>query len=228
MGRPGTLRDVSPTPPPLAAYWPLFGLRLATPRLVLTPVQDADLPELCELALAGIHDRAAMPFQVPWTDVPREELAANVLRFHWSRRAASTPEDWSVTFAVRCRGALVGVQELLGKDFAVTRTVSTGSWLGRAHQGQGIGTEMRSAVLQFAFDHLRAERADTGAFTDNGPSLAVSRKLGYRPDGTAVRQRRPGERAVQQRLTVDRAGFVRPDWMVQHRGLPACLPAFGI
>ncbi len=226
--RPGTLRDVSSTPPPLAAYWPLFGLRLATPRLMLTPLQDADLPEMCELILAGIHDRAVMPFQVPWTDAPTEELAENVLRFHWARRASSTPDDWSVMFMVRRRGVLVGLQELQGTDFAVTRTVSTGSWLGRTHQGQGIGTEMRSAVLQFAFDHLRADRADTGAFTDNAASLAVSRKLGYRPDGTQVRQRRPGERAVEQRLTVDRASFVRPDWMVQHRGLPACLSAFGL
>lgn len=226
--QPGTLRDVSPTSRPLAAYWPIFGLQLATPRLALTPLQDADLPEMCELIRAGIHDRSAMPFRIPWTDGPRDELIPNALRYHWSARAASTPDDWSVTFAVRRQGALVGLQELRGKDFAVTRTVGTGSWLGRSHQGQGIGTEMRSAVLQFAFDHLRAERADTGAFTDNPQSLAVSRKLGYRADGTEVIRRRPGERAVEQRLTVDRATFVRPDWMVQFRGLPACLPYFGL
>lgn len=226
--RPGTLRDVSPTPRPLAAYWPIFGLQLATPRLVMTPLQDADLPEMCELVLTGIHDEAVMPFLFPWTDAPRDELIPNTLRFHWSARAASTPDRWSVMFMVRRKGVLVGLQELSGKDFAVTRTVSTGSWLGRAHQGQGIGTEMRSAVLQFAFDHLRAERADTGAFTDNPQSLAVSRKLGYRPDGTAVLRRRPGERAVEQRLTVDRSTFVRPGWTVQFRGLPECLPYFGL
>lgn len=87
---------------------------------------------------------------------------------------------------------------------------------------------MRSAVVQFAFDHLKAARADSGAFTDNPQSPAVSRKLGYRPDGTAVLQRRPGERAVEQRLTLDRVSFVRPDWMVQVRGLPGCDSFFGI
>lgn len=226
--QPGTLRHVSPTPRPLAAYWPIFGLRLATPRLVLTPLQDADLPETCELILAGIHDRAVMPFALPWTAGAPAEVIANALRFYWSSRASSTPDNWSVLFAVRRQGELVGMQDLRGKDFAVTRTVSTGSWLGRAHQGQGIGTEMRSAVIQFAFDHLQAIRADSGAFTDNPQSLAVSRKLGYRPDGTAVLRRRPGERAVEQRLTVDRATFVRPDWMVQFRGLADCLPYFGL
>ena len=226
--QPGTLRDVSPTPRPLAAYWPIFGLQLATPRLVLTPLQDVDLPEACELILAGIHDRAVMPFAVPWTDGAPADVVANALKFYWSSRASSTPDNWSVQFTVRRQGVLVGMQDLRGKDFAVTRTVGTGSWLGRSHQGQGIGTEMRSAVLQFAFDHLRADRADSEAFTDNRQSLAVSRKLGYRPDGTAVLRRRPGERAVEQRLTVDRSTFVRPDWMVQFRGLPACLPYFGL
>ncbi len=212
----------------LDAYWPIFGLRLATPRLVLTPMQDADLPEMLELILAGIHDPDRMPFAIPWTDAPPAELVPNALRYYWSTRAASTPDDWSVPFVVRCGDEVVGMQDLMGRDFAVTRTVRTGSWVAAARQGQGIGTEMRSAVVQFAFDHLRADRADSGAFTDNAQSLAVSRKLGYRPDGTAVRQRRPGERAVEQRLTVDRASFVRPGWMVQIRGLPACRSFFGI
>jgi RimJ/RimL family protein N-acetyltransferase len=219
---------VSPTPLPLAAYWPIFGLRLATPRLVLTPLQDADLPEIMELILAGIHEPDRMPFALPWTDAPRDEMVANALRHYWSTRASSTPDDWAVPFMIRRKGELVGMQDLTGRNFAVTRTVSTGSWLGSAFQGQGIGTEMRSAVVQFAFDHLTADRADSGAFTDNAQSLAVSRKLGYRPDGTAVLQRRPGERAVEQRLTVDRTTFVRPDWMVQVRGLPASRSFFGI
>ena len=104
---------------------------------------------------------------------------ANTLRYYWTARGANTPAKWSVPFIVRMRGVLVGMQDLMGTDFAVTRTVSTGSWLGAAHQGEGIGAEMRSAVVQFAFDHLRAERADSGAFTDNPASLRVSEKLGY-------------------------------------------------
>lgn len=219
---------MSPTPRPLAAYWPVFGLQLATPRLVMTPLQDPDLPEMCERILAGIHPREQMPFAFPWTDAPRDELIPNALRFHWNVRASSTPDNWAVTFVVRRQGVLLGLQEIRGKDFAVTRTVSTGSWLGREFQGQGIGTEMRSAVVQFAFDHLRADRADSGAFTDNPQSLAVSRKLGYRPTGSVVVQRRPGERAVEQRMVVDRTSFVRPGWMVQIRGLPACLSYFGL
>ena len=124
-----------------------------------------------------------MPFKMPWTDAPRDELIANTLRYYWTSRGASTPANgrcrsWSA------RGVLVGMQDLVSKDFAVTRTVRTGSWLGAAHQGSGIGTEMREAVLQFAFDHLRAERADSGAFTDN------PRRCGCRRSSATVRRHR--------------------------------------
>jgi RimJ/RimL family protein N-acetyltransferase len=212
----------------LAAFWPIFGLRLATPRLTLIPLQDDDLAEALEVILAGIHDPVRMPFAMPWTDAPRDELIPNTLRYYWTARGASTPDDWSVPFLARRAGTVVGLQELTGRSFAVTRTVATGSWLGAAHQGQGLGTEMRSGVLQFAFDHLKATRADSGAFVDNAESLRVSEKLGYRADGTAVLQRRPGERAVEQRLTLDPSTFVRPGWDVQVRGLPACRDFFGI
>ncbi|MBM9466335.1 GNAT family N-acetyltransferase [Nakamurella sp. YIM 132084] len=87
---------------------------------------------------------------------------------------------------------------------------------------------MRSAVLQFAFEHLGAQRADSGAFTDNPASLAVSARLGYLPDGTRVVQRRPCERAVEQRLTLTPDGFRRPDWRVAVSGLDACRAEFAL
>lgn len=211
----------------LTRHWPVFGLRLASPRLILRPIADDDLAELVDLAVAGIHDPASMPFLMPWTDAPREELIAETLRYHWRSRATSRPENWSVLFAVRAGGTLLGTQELSGEHFAVTAAVGTGSWLGLAHQGQGFGTEMRRAVIDFAFDHLKATRAESDAFVDNPASLAVSRKVGYRPNGDAVQQRRPGERAVEQRLVLTPETFRRPPWAVQVAGFDACKAAFG-
>lgn len=45
-------------------------------------------------------------------------------------------------------GVVVGTQGIGARDFAIRREVSTGSWLGRAYHRQGLGTEMRAAVLQ--------------------------------------------------------------------------------
>ena len=205
----------------LTAFWPLFGLRLATPRLTLAVLADDDLPDLVPTILGGVHEPDRMPFSAPWTDAPAEDLARNSLAHFWTTRGATTPQAWTLHFVVRIDGAAVGLQDVRGRDFAVTRTVSTGSWLGLAHQGQGVGTEMRAAVLQFAFDHLRAVRAESGAFLDNPSSLRVSQKLGYQPNGIDRVVRR-GEAAGQQRLVVTPETFVRPDWTVSVSGWDAC------
>ncbi|MEJ2852841.1 MULTISPECIES: GNAT family N-acetyltransferase [unclassified Saccharothrix] len=202
--------------------WPYRHLVLRTPRLELRPDDDEGLLELVDVILDGIHPPDEMPFGVEWTDAPRDRLGTNALQYHWSVRAEQRPGRWAVNFLVRRDGRVIGEQTLVGHDFAVTGEVSTGSYLGRRHQGVGLGTEMRAAVLVFAFDHLGARTARSSAFVDNPASLAVSRKLGYRPDGTLVQVRR-GQRAEQTRLVLDRDDLVRPDWDLGVTGVTQCL-----
>jgi len=209
--------------------WPLRGLVLRTPRLELRPDDDDGLHELVALAHRGVHDPAVMPFQVPWTDASPEELGRNALQFHWGQRAALRSDRWSVSFLARYDGTVIGTQSISATDFGVLREVNTGSWLGRSHQGRGFGTEMRAAVLMLAFDHLGARTARSGAFLDNPASHGVSRKLGYRADGTMTVARR-GQPAVEQRLLLDRAAFDRhrPQWTLEVCGLtPDCRALLG-
>lgn len=207
--------------------WPLRHLVLRTPRLELRPDEDAGLLELAEEARLGIHPPESMPFSTPWTDVTPDERALATMQWHWGQRAALRPERWSVPFLVRCGDRVVGLQELTAADFAVTRDVETGSWLGLRHQGRGIGTEMRAAVLSFAFDHLDAIRARSGAFLDNPASLRVSEKLGYVRDGIEIHARR-GKPAENTRLLVTPETFRRPDWTLEVDGLEACRPTLGL
>ncbi|MEV0677149.1 GNAT family protein [Actinosynnema sp. NPDC050436] len=203
--------------------WPLWQLALRTPRLELRPDDDAGLLELVEETLLGIHPPDRMPFGVEWTDAPRESLGPTTLRHYWSERAAVTAQRWSVHFLVRLDGRVIGVQSLSAESFGVLGEVGTGSWIGLRHQGRGIGTEMRAAVLAFAFDHLGARAARSSAFDDNRASHGVSRRLGYRPDGTFTQVRR-GVPATQTRLVLARADFARPGWQLAVTGVTSCLP----
>ena len=207
--------------------WPLRHLVLRTPRLVLRPDDDAGLFELAEEARLGVHPPELMPFVTAWTDDSPENRALSTVRWHWEKRAALRPESWSVQFLVRFEGRVVGVQCLGAGEFAVTRQVETGSWLGLRHQGQGIGTEMRAAVLLFAFDHLGATRARSAAFVDNPASRRVSEKLGYRCDGIDVYARR-GERTEDIRLLVEPGTIRRPGWVLRVDGLDACRSMLGL
>jgi RimJ/RimL family protein N-acetyltransferase len=209
-------------------WWPLAGLRLLTPRLELRLPTDTDLEELATLAAAGVHDPDVQPFAFPWTDAAPDERARSTLQYHWRQRAAWQPEKWSLDLAVVHDGTVVGTQGMSATDFAILREVGTGSWLGVAHQGQGIGTEMRAAVLHLAFAGLGALYATSGAFTDNPASHRVSRKLGYTDDGIE-RQISRGQASTVRRLRLD-----RDTWQANHSlpvsilGLQPCLPMFGL
>ncbi|MGH3776271.1 MAG: GNAT family N-acetyltransferase [Pseudonocardiaceae bacterium] len=206
--------------------WPLRHLVLRTPRLTLRPDDDDGLYELAALALCGVHPPQEMPFLSPWTDQAPDDLVRGTLQYHWGARSRLTPSDWNVNFLVRHEGRVVGTQGLSAKDFAITGEVSSGSWLGAAHQRHGFGTEMRAAVLLLAFDHLGAAIARSGAFTDNPASLRVSEKLGYRTDGANTYARR-GTAATEIRLVLEASHFVRPEWTPDVDGLDGCRNLLG-
>lgn len=207
-------------------YWPLFDLRVRTPLLELRGGTDEDLVALARLAGGGIHDPGTMPFLTPWS--VRPDVERSVLQWHWRQRGAWSPAAWELPFVVFAGGKVVGTQGVGASDFLVTRAVRSGSWLGRRYQGRGLGTEMRAAMLHFAFAGLGAETAMSGAFLDNGASLAVSRRLGYEDDGYEIRNR-DGEPAREVRFRLERAVWEkqRRDDIVME-GLEPCLPFFGL
>jgi RimJ/RimL family protein N-acetyltransferase len=197
-----------------------------TPRLILRPDDDEGLYELAALAVRGIHPPEQMPFGHPWTDQAPTDLVRGTVQHYWARRSQLSVSKWSVSFLVRHDGAVIGTQELSAQDFAITREVSTGSWLGIEHQRRGFGTEMRAAVLLLAFDHLGATTARSGAYSDNLASLRLSEKLGYRADGTRTFARR-GVAATEIQLLLEAANLGRPEWTLEVNGLDGCRELLG-
>ena len=134
-----------------------------------------------------------------------------MLHWHWGQRANWRPQHWSFDVVVLVDGEVVGTQGMAARDFGVLRSVETGSWLGRRFQGQGIGKEMRAAMLHLAFDGLDALVANSIFWHDNGPSRAVSASLGYEANG---------DRWVVRRGQRDREELVkltRERWLERRR-----------
>jgi RimJ/RimL family protein N-acetyltransferase len=207
--------------------WPLYGLRLRTPRLELRLPGLEELDALAQLAAEGVHDPGWMPFIVPWTDLPPAERSRSVMQFHWRTLAGWTPQDWNLQLAVFLEGAVAGTQSLQARDFAIVGEVSTGSWLGQRYQGQGIGTEMRAAVLDLAFAGLGAGSAISGAIVGNAASAGVSRRLGYQPNGLSRRRVRDAC-GREQRFALDRDRWQQYRTVpVEISGLEPCLGQFG-
>ena len=187
-----------------ASKWPLADIAVRTSRLELRYPDDEMLDQLVEVAAAGIHDPAAMPFYVPWTERPPGEFERGFLQYHWGRRASWTADDWALELAVLVDGKPVGMQGVFAKSFSILHEAGTGSWLSKPLHGQGIGKEMRAAVLHLAFAGLGAEWAVTDAYEDNPASRGVTRSLGYAEDGEAGIVRR-GVRARMLRYRMSRS-----------------------
>lgn len=209
--------------------WPLFGIRVVTPRLELRYVDDELGIELADLAVRGIHDPAFMPFGVPWTDAAPEALRTNTLKYYWQCRANTEPNNWNLLFAVISGGAVVGCTDLVANDFPILRKFETGSWLGCDYQGQGLGRELREAALHLGFIGLGATLATTSAFDDNAPSLGVTRSLGYVPNGSmrVLRRGKPGVSLLFELSAEDwRTRLRRSDISIQ--GVEPCMALLGL
>lgn len=211
----------------LLADWPLFGLRLRSGEIKLRHVREIDLPHLATIQPDDYeHDPRAEAFQGLDAAQHRARL---VYQDYWRSVGTWSPASWSLAFVVEQEGAAVGVQLLEAEDFLAVRTVDSGSWLARSVRGRGIGVAMRMAVLGLAFDHLGAHAAVTSARRDNGASLGVSQRLGYRDNGVSLNASGSGLTELEHmRLTT-------ADWQSSSRrtevhvtGLEPCLPWFGL
>lgn len=212
---------------PKVRHLPICDIRIRTARLQLRLPDLELLDELASLAAEGIHPPETMPFGVPWTDQPSPRLERATVQWNLLQMATWRPESWSFNPVVIHAGRVVGTQGISATDFAVTRSFRTGSWLGRAHQGRGLGREMRAAILEFGFALLGALVALSAAFHDNRASLEVSRALGYEENGTLVVERR-GLPAQQVSLRLSRERWENSDRPeIQVEGVERCLDFFG-
>jgi RimJ/RimL family protein N-acetyltransferase len=195
----------------LATAYPPFGLRATCVDLELRLPDDAELLRLADVAVAGVHPAERRPFLVPWTVGEPDAVRRGLLQYHWSVRGNAAPEAWTLELAVFRDGEPIGVQAVSAKAFPVTRSAGTGSWLGLAYHGQGLGKRMRVMALHLLFEGFGAVVTTTEAFDDNPESNGVTRALGYAPNGVGVVDRN-SEPATENRYRMTRTMWdARPD-----------------
>ncbi|WP_344922092.1 GNAT family protein [Streptosporangium oxazolinicum] len=218
-----------PTIAKTASPYPPLNVRVDTPQLSLLGATDDLLERLLPTVRKGVATVPPWPFDDPmslYKDNPDREWAW--LRGIWAGRAKVGDSFWRLYFVVVVDGEPVGMQDLVGIDFATFGTVTTFSWLGTEARGQGLGKEMRQAVLHLAFEGLGAREADSVAYVDNHASNRVSEALGYMPNGVS-RSTRRGEAAEEKRWRLTRERWLkgkRDD--IELVGVADCLPVLGI
>jgi RimJ/RimL family protein N-acetyltransferase len=209
--------------------WPLPGLTIRTPDLLLRPTTEADLPAIVLTVSADVASDPRLP-RFPGLD-ERISRGVSAHQSYWRSVGNWSVDNWRLDFVVVVGDRIVGVQSLEGEDFPVLRTVDTASHLALDARGRGWGKQARRAVLALAFGPLGAEYAITSAWHHNAASLGVSRALGYRPNGESRQRSDSGQGAdtmVHLRLS-------RTDWeasgqpeAIEISGFDRCRPLFGL
>jgi RimJ/RimL family protein N-acetyltransferase len=207
-----------------------LNLAVRTPRLTLAAATDDLLERLVPLVRAGVViEGDPLPFDDGMTlyeDNPTREW--RWMRAIWRGRARIEDAFWRLYFVICHDGEPVGMQDLIGTDFAALGTVLSFSWLAPDARGRGLGKESRAAILHLAFEGFDAREASSEAFIDNHASNRVSEALGYTRNGTSwgIRGGEPAE-LLRWRLT-------RDDWAVRRRadielsGVEECKPVLGL
>ena len=206
--------------------WPLFDLRVRTPRLTLRVARDEELLALAERVAGTLLASEQAAFMGAWAQLESPAFEREFMRRHWRWRADWSAEDWRLPLGVYERDELLGGIDAWASDFPVLRSALTGSWLVPEARGRGLGKEARAAMLHLCFAGLGARVVRSVAHPDNAASVGVSRSLGYQEDGTSTQLGGPGEAVEVVRFKLTRERW-RPREDIELSGLEACADLFG-
>ena len=151
--------------------------RLETERLLLRPLEVADIPAL--VPLIGDFDVAKNLSRVPYPYT--NEHARAFIELTVQTRAAGTDFNFAITR--KTDGIYMGGCGVHAKDGAF----EFGYWLGKPFWGQGYATETARRLVEFAFEEMAVPGLVAGWFHDNPASGRVLEKLGCVPDGAGQR-----------------------------------------
>ena len=150
-------------------------VRLATPRLVLRPLETTDAPALFAL----FSDPVVMRYwsRSPWTAMQEAE------RFVAEEQAATKAGRYLRLALVPAQGgALVGSCALFN-FFAPCQRAEVGYALARSAWGQGLWHEAATALIDFAFGPLQLRRIEADIDPRNTASAASLERLGFLREG---------------------------------------------
>jgi RimJ/RimL family protein N-acetyltransferase len=143
-------------------------------RVVLRPIQRADLPRLWEL----VDDFEVAVLGSPGPVVPTSlsELEAN-----FDRDLAQSRKDRAY-FGIEVDDELIGEAGLHQIDH-FNRSCELGIAIGREHWGKGFGQDAARTLVDYAFEHLNMNRIGLYTLAEDPRAVGAYRKAGFVEEG---------------------------------------------
>jgi RimJ/RimL family protein N-acetyltransferase len=147
-----------------------------TARLILRRFRMSDLAAF----MAYRNDPEVARYQ-SWDDTT-EEMARAIITAHATRWFGTPGEGVQIAVERKDTGELVG-DCYFELDRAEPRQGELGYSLARDHQHRGFATEAVSCLLDHVFEGFRLHRVVALADCDNGSSIALLERVGFRREG---------------------------------------------
>jgi ribosomal-protein-alanine N-acetyltransferase len=127
-------------------------------------------------------------FLTPWEPTwPADDLTRSAFRRRLKRYAEDQRGDLAYAFLIfrSDDGALVGGLTLANIRRGVAQAGSIGYWVGQPFARKGYMTAAVRALIPFCFGTLRLHRLEAACIPDNGASIGLLEKTGFKREGYA-------------------------------------------
>ena len=146
---------------------------LAGDRVVLRPIEKADLPRLWELV--GDFEVQVLSETGPVGPVSLAEFEAKY------EQPKGEKKDWFF-FAIEVDGELIGEAGLHHVDH-FNRRCEVGIGIGREFWRKGFGQDAVRTLVDYAFEHLNMNRVELYVLADDPRAVGAYRKAGFVEEG---------------------------------------------
>lgn len=156
----------------------VFSFQFTTPRLLLRPFTEADIPHLVRLAGNYEVARHTQNIPHPYTEADAQHWIAATQQ-HREQRTA-----YSFALELRATKEFVGG---IGLNLESRHNrAEAGYWLGQPYWGQGLATEALGALVRFGFEELALHKIYATHHAENLASGRVMVKNGMVLEGKLV------------------------------------------
>jgi len=165
-------------------------MKIETERLILRTPRKSDWKDILEGAKELDVSENLLVVPHPYAKKDAEWFINDTLK-KWAKKEK---EVYSFFIELKSEKKVIGVTAFSKVDL-FQGIATSGSWINKKYWRKGYVLEAKIAANEFAFNKLKLRRLSSAAYVKNKASNAMSKKLGYKIEGTlrkAVRSKATG------------------------------------
>ncbi len=180
-------------------------MKIETKRLILRPPRKSDWKDILEGARDLDVSKELSDVPHPYKKKDAEWFIDDVIK-KWEKK-----EKKNYTFFIELKSEkkVIGSTNLYSIN-QQDRGAKTGSWINKKYWRKGYILEAKIPILDFAFNKLNLIKIETEAFVKNKASNNMSKKLGFKKEGTKRKSCIP--KATGEILDSNIYGILKEEW----------------